>query len=61
MATKGESAREKFSSFYKDDETGEEGDPKAGDDGESDDGGSAEECIANIESELAKLKASIKK
>lgn len=60
--TKGESARTKFADLYADDETGEEGDPAAGDDGESDgdDGGDVSECmskcIADIESALARLK-----
>ncbi len=59
--TKGESARDKFSDLYADDETDEDGDPDAGDDGESSDDGDVSECIADIESALSRLKSKVGK
>ena len=58
--TKGEDARSKFSSLYKDDKTGEEGDPQAGDDGEeTEESGDVGECIADIEAALSRLKSKV--
>lgn len=62
MATKGESARTKFADMYKDDNTDEVGDPKAGlgdTDDEDEESGGVDECISTIESALAKLKSKV--
>jgi len=64
MKTKGESsARSKFSDLYADYKTDEEGDPKAGTEsnGDEDDGYDVSECIADIESALARLKSKVGK